>query len=135
MFLEQLSPDLLHSTGVGAEIAGSIHPPGQKRGALKAFPVQFVEAPAMFERQGTYYALFGHCCCFCYQGSGAFVWTAPHPLGPWTPQSGGKDLGCQPNKTMPTPAGETPTLSSGAEKDRLTERRLRPRKLEAANHS
>ena len=116
MFLEQLSPDLLHSTGVGADIAGSIHPPGQKRGALKAFPVQFVEAPAMFERQGTYYALFGHCCCFCYQGSGMYVFTAPHPLGPWTQQTepdGTADYGCMPNATTPTPA-EQHTLPATA---------------------
>jgi hypothetical protein len=47
----------------------------------------------MFERQGIYYALFGPCCCFCYQGSGILVHTAAHPLGPWTLQRGG-DIAC-----------------------------------------
>ena len=42
------------------------------------------EAPILFERQGLYYLLFGHICCFCQQGSGALVYTAKHPLGPWT---------------------------------------------------
>ena len=41
------------------------------------------EAPILFERNGIYYLLFGHICCFCQQGSGAQVWTANHPLGPW----------------------------------------------------
>jgi hypothetical protein len=49
--------------------------------------VAFVEAPAAFHRNGTWYALLGHCCCFCYQGSGLFVYTAANPLGPWTRQS------------------------------------------------
>ena len=41
--------------------------------------------------------LADHCCRFCYQGSGMFVFTAPHPLGPWKQLPGVKDLGCQPN--------------------------------------
>ena len=41
------------------------------------------EAPILFERQGIYYLIFGHICCFCQQGSGASVWMANHPLGPW----------------------------------------------------
>ena len=39
-----------------------------------------------FKRKGVYYAVFGHCCCFCMQGSGLFVYTASHPLGPWSRQ-------------------------------------------------
>ena len=46
----------------------------------------------MFERRGTYYLLYGHCCCFCYQGSGIIVATAKHPMGPWTVLPG--DLAC-----------------------------------------
>ena len=37
----------------------------------------------LFERGGWYYLLFGTVCCFCEEGSGAEVWAAPHPLGPW----------------------------------------------------
>ena len=42
---------------------------------------QFNEAPSVFSRNGVWYALFGHCCCFCEQGSGLFVYTAAHPMG------------------------------------------------------
>ena len=43
-----------------------------------------MEAPAMFERNGYYYLLYGHTCCFCKEGSGAHVQVSEHPLGPWT---------------------------------------------------
>ena len=35
------------------------------------FAEQFTEAPALFYRAAskTYYAVFGHCCCYCYQGA------------------------------------------------------------------
>lgn len=49
----------------------------------------------MFKRNNIYYALFGHCCCFCYQGSGIIVHTAPTPMGPWVVQDGG-DIACRP---------------------------------------
>jgi beta-xylosidase len=57
------------------------------------FPDYFTEAPALFKRLDTYYMLYGHCCCFCYQGSGIMVYTAPAPMGPWVKQEGG-DLAC-----------------------------------------
>lgn len=41
------------------------------------------EAPSLFRRGDTYYALFDSCCCFCERGSGARVYTAPKPLGPY----------------------------------------------------
>ena len=28
--------------------------------------------------------MYGPICCFCHQGSGIEVWSAPNPLGPWT---------------------------------------------------
>jgi hypothetical protein len=57
----------------------------------------FNEAPSIFERNGVWYALFGHCCCFCMQGSGLFVHTAPHPMGPWTAASANSpyDIACE----------------------------------------
>ena len=64
------------------------------------FPEYFIEAPALFLRNAVYYAVFGHCCCYCYQGSGAIVHTAPHPLGPWTSLG---DVACIP--AAPTPGG------------------------------
>jgi len=42
------------------------------------------EAPAMFQRNGWYYMLHGHTCCFCKHGSNAWVQVAKDPLGPWT---------------------------------------------------
>ena len=46
------------------------------------------EAPAMFKRDGTYYALFGSFCGFCSQGGTVQVWTASTPLGPYTYRGG-----------------------------------------------
>lgn len=77
--IEELTPDFYDSTGRTAQCT----PEG-----AAMFAEYFTEAPVMFKRNGTYYALFGHCCCFCYQGSGAYVHTAPTPLGPWKVQSG-----------------------------------------------
>jgi hypothetical protein len=55
---------------------------------MQAFAASpFVEAPAMFKRRGTYYALFGKCCAFCAHGSGVGVWVsvrAPPPHAPGT---------------------------------------------------
>jgi len=77
------------------------------------FAEQFTEAPALFYRAAsqTYYAVFGHCCCFCFQGSGLIVHTAPSPLGPWTPQAGASaDVVC----AAPAPAyGGVPTPGQG----------------------
>jgi len=78
--IDQLTPDFLHSTTK----------------ATPNFPEYFVEAPNLFKRNGIYYALFDHCCCYCVQGSGIIVHTATHPLGPYTAQAGG-DLCCVPS--------------------------------------
>jgi hypothetical protein len=67
MGVEALTPDLLASAGAVSAL----------------FPTYFVEAPAIFRRGATYFALFSWCCCFCRQGSGAMVHTAASPLGPW----------------------------------------------------
>jgi hypothetical protein len=42
------------------------------------------EACSLFRRGETYYALFDSTCCFCPQGSGAKVFIADSPLGPYT---------------------------------------------------
>ena len=51
------------------------------------------EAPVLFRRKGVVYAMFGHGCCFCAAGSGVNVFTAAHPLGPYTKSS--YDIGCE----------------------------------------
>jgi hypothetical protein len=71
MGVEALAPDFLGA----AALSGS--PPTANFGPY------FVEAPVLFHHGAAYYAIFGYCCCFCRQGSGAMVYTAPHPLGPW----------------------------------------------------
>lgn len=43
-----------------------------------------MEAPQVFYREGWYYLLYGHTCCFCKEGAGAHVQYAKDPLGPWT---------------------------------------------------
>ncbi|MBK0382097.1 family 43 glycosylhydrolase [Pedobacter sp. SD-b] len=42
------------------------------------------EAGSMFKRDGIYYLLTDYTCCFCTQGSGARVYIAKNPLGPYT---------------------------------------------------
>lgn len=42
------------------------------------------EACSLFRRGSTYYAMFDTTCCFCPQGSGAKVFTAEAPFGPYT---------------------------------------------------
>jgi beta-xylosidase len=100
MGIEQLTPDLLYSTGKKA-----ICNPGAADPYF--FSTPFVEAPVMFKRNGTYYALFSHCCCYCYQGSGIRVHTAPHPMGPWTIQDGG-DIACKKADSFTFRAEPTP---------------------------
>lgn len=78
MTLQQLRPDLLGAVPGNASSAG-------------VFGAVFVEAPAMFKRQGVYYSLFGQCCAFCAHGTGIGVYTATHPLGPWVEQA---QIGC-----------------------------------------
>jgi hypothetical protein len=68
MGIEELTNDFLSSTG-------RVSAP---------FPTYFVEAPVIFRRGATYFALFSWCCCFCKQGSGAMVHTASTALGPWS---------------------------------------------------
>ena len=41
---------------------------------------------------GYYYVSSTHVCCFCRTGGGVSVFTAAHPLGPWS--SGAIDIGC-----------------------------------------
>ena len=69
MSVEKLSDDYLSSLG--------------KQFNSGFFGQTFVEAPAMFKRNGIYYALFGQCCCYCAEGSGVTVYTATSPLGPY----------------------------------------------------
>ena len=54
-----------------------------------------VEAPAMFKRGATYYALLGGCTCMGLYGGGVAVLTAPAPLGPWTNITDALDPGCR----------------------------------------
>jgi Glycosyl hydrolases family 43 len=42
------------------------------------------EATSMLKHDGKYYALFDRACCFCPGGSGARVYVASSPLGPYT---------------------------------------------------
>jgi beta-xylosidase len=64
--VEKLSEDFLGSSGEVSAVMG-----------------RNCEAPVLFRRGATYYALFDQTCCFCQEGSGARVWTASNPLGPY----------------------------------------------------
>lgn len=65
--VEKLNTDYTGSTKEGSE-----------------FIAQYSEAGAMFKRNGLYYLMTDYTCCFCTQGSGARVFTASQPLGPYT---------------------------------------------------
>lgn len=41
------------------------------------------EAPAMFKRDGVYYALVSDSCCYCGEGGQVHAYSAPSPLGPY----------------------------------------------------
>ena len=124
LWMEKLSPDFLSTTGESAKIIGGTEgPPGLNNNRLTAFAADFIEAPAIFKRNDIYYAAFGYCCAFCYQGSGLFIFTAPRPAGPWTPQvahghvhngSAAADLGCIDGNVTPKPR-ELGTLPLTAE--------------------
>ena len=68
--IEQLTPDFTSTLGSNAT-----------SGPIGEYSV---EAPAMFRRNGTYYAVFGQLCCYCREGTARLtVYTACHPLGPY----------------------------------------------------
>lgn len=48
------------------------------------FLAEHCEAGSMFKRNSVYYLMTDYTCCFCTQGSGAKVFTASRPLGPYT---------------------------------------------------
>ncbi len=99
--VEQLTPDFLGTTGVMFD---------GFRGNQSEWGF---EAPVMFKRGSLYYLLFGPFCCFCYQGSGIRVYTAPHPLGPYTPQ--GEDIACSSTGAgeLAAPVGDGPVPTPG----------------------
>ena len=75
--IEKLTPDLTAGTG-----------------EYYSLFVPFVEAPVMFKRDNRYYLLAGADCCACAGGSNVMVYTADHPLGPFTLQA---DVGSNPS--------------------------------------
>ena len=79
MYVFALADDFL---SFGAQSVGPL--PGQK----------LVEAPALFKRGSTYFALLGGCTCMGLYGGGVNVLTAPSPLGPWANGSATIDPGC-----------------------------------------
>eukprot|EP00456_Euglypha_rotunda_P031921 TRINITY_DN24782_c0_g1_i4.p1 TRINITY_DN24782_c0_g1~~TRINITY_DN24782_c0_g1_i4.p1 ORF type:complete len:156 (+),score=29.23 TRINITY_DN24782_c0_g1_i4:3-470(+) len=70
MSVEKLTDDYLQTTG--------------SSGNSGFFGDSNVEAPAMFKRNGFYYAVFGSCCCYCEEGSSPIVYVTSNPLGPYT---------------------------------------------------
>lgn len=66
--VEKLAPDYTSSTLMTSELLGP----------------EPVESPVMTRRGAWYYVLTGHLCCYCVQGSNAYVYASRDPLGPYT---------------------------------------------------
>jgi hypothetical protein len=66
----RLTPDFLGSGGQASDVLG--------RGS---------EEPALFKHAARYYDVFDSNCCFCPAGSGARVFVASSPLGPYSERS------------------------------------------------
>jgi len=75
--VEKLAPSWVETTG-------------QVSVPLKPFPPSGIstcnEGEVLFKRGGIFYLLMGQCCCFCQSGTNLLVFTASHPLGPYTQQ-------------------------------------------------
>ena len=100
--VERLNPDYRTSSGEFVEIDSEGIP---------------CEAPALFERGGTYYCLFDQWTDRLKWGSGVRVHTAPHPLGPWTyrgnanrDDSGDIIVWAQQNTVAPVPLADGSTM-------------------------
>jgi hypothetical protein len=85
MLMNPLTDDYMDIDWAGKNVT---IPDGIQQPRGPAFKDYFVEAPAFWERKGTYYLSFGECCCFCDYGSGIRVYMAPHAIGPWVEQPG-----------------------------------------------
>jgi sucrose-6-phosphate hydrolase SacC (GH32 family) len=69
--IEQLAPDYLSSLGRS----------NAARFSSAVFGAHATEAPVLFKKDETYYALFDHTCCVCSYGSGVGVWTSKSAIG------------------------------------------------------
>ena len=105
--IEPLTLDFFDSNPDGTNATGPEFP---FNGTV--FPDYFTEAPALFKRKNKYYMLYGHCCCFCLQGSGIIVYTADYVMGPWIRQRGG-DLACTAPLSSQLDTGHKYRMSEG----------------------
>jgi hypothetical protein len=70
VYIEELSNTYLGLTGISANKSAPIGPGDS-------------EAPILFKKDSTYYAMMGNLCCFCSQGSSCLVYESSGPLGTW----------------------------------------------------
>jgi hypothetical protein len=74
------------------------------------------EAPAIFKRAGTYYALISESCCYCGEGAKVHAYSASAPLGPYA-YLGEIAAGPNPfNGTVATSAQQTNVVPLGEDK-------------------
>eukprot|EP00729_Bicosta_minor_P000698 gene698-28900_t len=93
---EPTAASMQHTGGIG-DYALFVDTDNDGAGTSSVGPLpgpHLVEAPAMFQREGTYYALLGGCTCMGLYGGGVAMLTAKHPLGPWTNVTSVLDPGC-----------------------------------------
>jgi len=68
--VERLTPDYLASTWETTNESSPVFPHGN-------------EAPALFKREGKWYALVSESCCYCKPGGKVHAYSATDPLGPY----------------------------------------------------
>jgi hypothetical protein len=88
--VERLTPDFLASTGQVSDVLAT-----------------GCEGTSMLKHDGRYYAIFDHTCCFCKEGSGARLYVASNPLGPYTEKA---NINMSPNH-RPTVAGQQASIA------------------------
>lgn len=69
--VEELTDDYLSSTWATTSRSSPVFPHGN-------------EAPALFKREGRWFALVSESCCYCEAGGKVHAYSAEKPLGPWT---------------------------------------------------
>ena len=107
--VERLAPDFLSSTWITTRETSGVLPHGN-------------EAPALFKRDGVYWALVSDSCCYCQEGGLVRAFSSASPLGPYAyvgelaagPHPGGAPDGSAATESQQTAVVAVPDGAGGA---------------------